>query len=187
MIIAAAPLRSALLARGIHGLEIEFRLGHRGPGGRFCPGVSEAKALKIGETLSASKAFVKLPESETTDYYFEDGRLQMPSRLWMLKERVATEDREGYRISCSYEQQRPHSSADPARSKFYRRKQRASFEWSDGGWRVDITRVESNEDPDAEALWEVEAEFVRTTDLYFKPLDIIMQTGELLALDLIDM
>ena len=186
MLAMHTTLRNTLVHHGINGLEIEVRLGHK-VGTRFQPGVSEATACRISSALNSSSAFHPLPATESVDYYFDvPGRLEMPREVWVLKDRVGFEDHEGYRVACAYERLMTRPAAtDPAHSKFFRKKHRVSFEWTEGGWRVDITRVESNEDTDAEAAWEVEAEFVRTTDVYFVPLHIILESGERLARDLL--
>lgn len=180
-------LQSELLRNGIHGLEIEVRLGKK-RGSAFVPGVTREHAQRICETLDKSSSFRALVPAQTVDYAFRGhtGRLQMPQGLWVEKEKFLNDDAEGYRLSCAYEHVKPRPPAtEPGQSASYRKKQRKSYEWQEGGWRVDVTSVESNADPDAEdAAWEVEAEFVRTTDVFFKPLWVILQTGELLARDL---
>ena len=102
---------------------------------------------------------------------------------------AASDGAPGYRVAACYETaqllQPGAGVPDISASTFYRKKQRLSFEWQKGGWRVDVTRVESNEDADAEsAIGEVEVEMCRTPDFYSVPLTVVVETGEQLARDL---
>ena len=90
------------------------------------------------------------------------------------------------RASAAYEARgRAPPGATPAACAFFRRKTRRSWTWRELPWRVDLTRVQSTEDPDADDFcYEVEIELADASAFYSVPADALVDAGAGIARDL---
>ena len=186
----AANIRRALSTRGCLDLEIEFRLGSRDPrSGNFIPGVNSQAFCRLEKALESSAAFVEQPPNCTTDFYFRgtDGRLEESSGAWVTKDKIAVHDFPDGHVRCgaAYEIRRtPRIGTDPGTCSFYRKKVRRSWMWAEMPWRVDMTRVQSNEDLDAEDyIYEIEIELIADPAVYATPLSALVESGKSIAFD----
>lgn len=187
-----AALRRCMATRGVAGLELEFRLGGTSPTSKaFVPGVSRDKFALLESVLERSETFREVLPTTTTDFYFRghDGRLEQDG-AWLRKDRVLVADREGVRVTLAYETRGAAPAPECARAEnaaFYRKKARRSWVWTELPWRIDLTRVQSNEDPDAEDYrFEAEIEMLPHA-VYSVPLDVLLAAGQRIAADLANM
>lgn len=181
----AANVLRAVSRTGVDLLELEWRLGRRGPTG-FVPGLPEPAWHRLWAALTvAGHAWV---DSRTTEYVdprsggkfvvLEDGRAQ-----WKTKERLLVADVDAaVRMSAVLETERPADPASyaPVPGVFKRSKARRSFALE--CWSVDLTRVASSADIDSDVdAFEVEVE-LRDRDLLFvRPVDNVVHWGTALA------
>lgn len=182
----AATLLQAVSRRGIDQLELEWRLGHRGHNG-FVPGLPETAWHRLSAALTA--AGHAWTESQSTEYVdprsgakfvvWADGRAH-----WKTKERLVTADVDAaVRMSAALETERPADRASyaPVPGVFTRHKERKSFV-VDRAWSVDLTRVASSADIDADVCgFEVEVELRDPDILFVRPVDNVVQWGTALA------
>jgi hypothetical protein len=179
-------VRKHVSTRGVAGLEVEFRLGSR-VGGKFRPGVSRSAFEAVKSSLAASDAFAPAPQTVTVDYYFENrkGRLG-DDGSWTAKDVLAVDD-SARDVRGAVAVETVHVAPQGVSSKnsaFFRKKMRDSFAWKVLPWKIDMTRVESNDDPDAEdERYEIEVEMDPSV-LYYAPLEHIIQHGRSIASDL---
>lgn len=179
-------VRKHVSTRGVAGLEVEFRLGSR-RGGKFHPGVSGRAFEAVKSAIETSGAFSRLAPSATIDYYFEHrkGRLGGDG-TWTAKDVLVVDDvSPTVRGAVAVE---TVGAAPPdvssKNSAFFRKKTRDSFAWNVLPINIDMTRVECNEDPDAEEeRYEIEVE-LDPTALYYAPLDHLVQHCRSIASDL---
>lgn len=184
-----SAVRKHAFARGVAGLEAEFRIGGR-RGGKFVPGVSEKAFEAVRAAVSSSEAFARLEPSVTTDYYFANRKGRLGNGVWTTKDVLVVDDVDagasvGVRGAVAIESTHaPPPDANPRSSAFFRKKSRESFAWKVLPWRVDLTRVETNEDPDAEnETFEIEVE-LDPTAIYYAPLEHLLLHGRSIATDL---
>ncbi len=186
----ASHLLQAVSRTGIDHLELEWRLGHRGHTG-FVPGLPETAWHRLSAALSA--AGHQWTDSRSTEYVdprsgakfvvWEDGRTH-----WKTKERLVTADVDGaVRMSAALETERPAdpSSYAPVPGVFTRHKERRSF-MVDRSWSVDLTRVASSADIDADVCaFEVEIELRDPDMLFVRPVENVVQWGTALAREML--
>lgn len=172
-------------SRGIGGLEVEFRIGSRRDG-KFSPGVDRASFEAVRSALEASESFVASGERVSVDYFFKHRKGRLGADGWTTKDILFVDDgAPTVRGSVAVETVTPPpSDADPKKSEFFRKKNRTSFAWKTLPWKVDMTRVESNEDPDAEdERYEIEIE-LDPSAIFYAPLDHLLRHGRAIATDL---
>jgi hypothetical protein len=173
-------------SRGVVGLEVEFRIGSR-RGGKFVPGVDKRSFEAVKSALEASAAFVSSGERVSVDYFFKHrkGRLGGDGG-WTTKDVLFVDDgAPTVRGSVAVETVTPPpSDVDSKKSEFFRKKTRTSFSWKTLPWTVDMTRVECNEDPDAEdECFEIEVE-LDPSAVFYAPLEHLIRHGRSIASDL---
>ena len=179
-------VRKHVSTRGVAGLEAEFRLGSR-RGDKFRPGVSRSAFEAVKSALASSEAFAPLGQTVSVDYYFanRNGRLG-DDGVWTAKDVIAVDDgaptvRGAVAVETKHA---PPNDVSPRNSAFFRKKMRDSFAWKVLPWRIDMTRVESNDDPDSEEeRYEIEIE-MDPTAIYYVPLDHMIHHGRSIASDL---
>jgi hypothetical protein len=197
----------AVNAHGHTGLELEFRLGHRLPGGAFTSNVGKDTFGKIMESLEASAAWDAVYDIDTVDMihsgakhvtttsYAERGGVRAPAPpppRWLTKTKVATVDYEtgdalAARASVSIEAFAP-ADPDPPPTTSRRIKSRRRFQWK--CWAFDLTKVQSTLPGDLDNddfSYEVEIELVDPGMLFERTMDSIAEWGMALVNDLLQM
>ena len=199
----AAALVKALKTYGHERLELEFRLGHRAPGG-FVPGVSEgawdALKARLDQSCGEGKAF-RLVTTDTRELISGDGsgakyvidKAGATPPFWMRKQRLWDVDRDtgtpwGCRASASLEVVDPPQAQPrppPGTHRFERHKQRWSYRHR--CWAFDLTRVASNlpHQLDNDSVsFEVEMELADPSELFARPVPNLLEWAHAMIHDL---
>jgi hypothetical protein len=195
----------AVNTHGHTGLELEFRLGHRLPGGTFTSNVGKDTFTKIVETLESSQAWDMVYDVDTIDMihsaakhvtttaYKEGGApAPAPPPRWMTKTKMATIDYEtesalAARASVSIESFAP-ADPDPPPTTSRRIKSRRRFQWK--CWAFDLTKVQSTLPGDLDNddySYEVEIELLDPGMLFERTMDSLAEWGMALVNDLLQM
>jgi len=195
----------AVNTHGHRGLELEFRLGHRLPGGNFTSNVGKDTFTKLWDALNASTAWDAIFDVDTVDMihsgakhvtttsYKENGApAPTPPPRWLTKTKVATIDYEtgnavAGRASVSIESFAP-ADPDPPPTTSRRIKSRRRFQWK--CWAFDLTKVQSTLPGDLDNddySYEVEIELVDPGMLFERTMDSLADWGLTLMNDLLEM
>ena len=193
-------VRKALHEYGAPRVELEFRLGHRGPGGRFRAGVSREKFEEIRAVLDASPAWT-LEELDSTESVTADGSKLVEyadgarQQHWVHKKRLLddTDTRPAapdapwvVRTSLSLEEAEAYAPGlleqlAPPRFSVRRRKRRASYRHR--CWSLDLTVVRSTLVDAEDESYEVELELVDTDEFLVRPVSNVLQWGKQIITD----
>lgn len=188
------------------GLELEFRLGHRLPGGAFSSNVGKEAFHKIKQSLDASKSFDIVYDIDTTDMIHSGAKhvtttrhekngqpLPLPPARWLTKQKCGTVDFElkdtplVARAAISIEQFAPaEPDAPPTTAR--RQKRRRRYCWH--CWAFDLTEVRSTlpgELDNDDASYEIEVELLDPGILFERTMDSLAEWGMALLDDLIVM
>lgn len=181
--------KTAIQNHGHKVVELEFRLGRRGPGGSFCPGVSKTEFDRLRSVLNASKHFSREDVSTHERLNGTDARYIVingdeASGKWLYKKKVCT-DRASDTVRGSVAIEGVSHEPPPPGSPpflYFRSKERTRFRWQ--CWSVDLTSVRSNLPQHADSdsdIYEVEIEFVDPAALFEYTLEYIVRWGIHLA------
>lgn len=200
----AAALWEAASKNGHVGLELEFRLGHRLPGGAFAANVGEVRWTTLRDRLNASKAFRRC-DMDTVDAIYDHGYKCVtttaysdgpaPPPHWIRKMKLAAVDYDVdgsphcARAALASEQFAPApDEAGLPDPRFNRVKYRHRYTWK--CWAVDLTRVLSTLPDDldnADCSYEVEIELLDTGMLFERTMDNIAAWGISLVRDMVQL
>lgn len=195
---------------GHRGVELEFRLGHRLPGGTFSSNVRREAFAKVTETLKASKTWTDVYEIHTIDMihggpaggkhitttlHTKNGQdLPVPPPAWQTKSKLPPVDFEfggdcpfvgRASVAVEHFAPAPHDSPPTTARRI---KHRTRYVWK--CWAFDLTRVQSTLPGDLdndEASYEIEIELVDTGMMFERTMDSLAEWGLALIGDVVKM
>jgi len=199
----------AVNAHGHTGLELEFRLGHRLPGGTFSSNVGKDAFHKIQKVLDESTKLwdavydvdtIDLIHSGskhvTTTQHTKDGQpLPLPPPRWMTKTKIRAVDYDFSpkdtpfvaRASIAIEQFAPaEGQPPPTTARRIKHRRRYAYKC----WAFDLTQVQSTLPGDLDnddMSYEIEVELADPGMLFERTMDGIAEWGMALLEDLVQM
>lgn len=181
--VIASALWNTAHHNGLHGLELEFRVGQM-MGRTFVANIGKAHFLKCEAYLKQRCETVVLVDTEETVQgdtkhvitHHQDGQPTPPPYM-MTKKRMFHNELPGQpctiRSSIAVEQRIPDVQLQGRVTKRQKRRKRYIM----GPWAFDLTVVVSNADIDSEETYEVELELLDTMTLFEYTMDHIVQWG----------
>ena len=183
---SVAAYRKALHLNGHKSLELEFRVGRRGFGGAFQPGVHKHSFDALMTVLKKSSHFhhtrvctherLNMTDARFVTFPGQDGH----EGHWTYKQKLFSEMcSETIRVSLALEGT-AHEPPPPGSPPFtyFRTKTRDRFRWE--CWSIDLTAVTSNLPQHADndgPIYELEIELVDVDALYEYTLEYILTWG----------
>lgn len=186
----ASELYNTVHEHGLHGIELEFRLGHV-VGDTFLSKVTEASFKKIEayiQSLDTVDRTIRIHTSEkihnqvkhiTTLSLEEHGETKPPPPLsCMQKIRAYTGNfavkGSPYTIRCAISREQVvTNSPPPPPNEVCLVREKIRTRYISGCWAYDLTQVTSN--TDEETVHEVELELIDPEILFHTPMDVVAQ------------
>ena len=197
----------AVNEHGHPGLELEFRLGRRLPGGAFVSSIGPDAFKAIKTKLDASNVWDAVYDVDTVDLIHSAAKhvttirhlkngdpLPVPPPRWLTKTRVANIDYEfdtatpfSARASVSIESFAPAGTECPPTTA-RRTKCRRRYVWK--CWAFDLTQVHSTLPGDLDnddATYELEIELLDPGMVFERTMDSLAEWGKSLLNDAVNM